>query len=84
MKMIGQDSLKTRKPLELKVQRGSQTLNLKVTLPALRPFAKSYPENCPRTDKMLEGICDHLRANAGPDVVWGNPWVTSTACGRRL
>ncbi len=79
-----QASLKSRTPLELKVQRGSQTLTLKVPLPSLRPFAKSYPENCPRTDKMLEVLCDYLRANAGPEVVWGNRWVTSTACGLTL
>ncbi|MEN9362008.1 MAG: hypothetical protein RL095_3543 [Verrucomicrobiota bacterium] len=76
-----QSSLKNRTPLELKVKRGSQTLTLKVPLPPLRPFAKSYPENCPRTDKILEEWCSYLRANAGPDVAWGNRYVTSSACG---
>ncbi len=76
-----QNCLKSKTPLALSVKRGSQTLNLKIPLPALRPFSKNYPENCPRTDLMLEHFCAYLRDSAGPDVVWGHRYVTSSSCG---
>ncbi len=76
-----QNCLKSKSPLELSILRGSQMLKLKITIPALRPFSKTYPENCPRSDIMLDAFCQYLRDTAGPDVVWGHRWVTSTACG---
>lgn len=56
--------------LRLSVQRGDETIQLNIVVPASPAFAESFPNRCPKSDKYLAQIADHLAATQQPNGRW--------------
>ncbi len=57
--------------LELRVRRGVQEGTVKVALPKLATFSKSYPEKCARSEALLTAACDWLAKSQNPNGTFG-------------
>ena len=75
-----EDSLATNHTLKLTVLRNDKPVNLKLQLPKdLKPLAKSFPYNCPRSDAVFQGLCEKLLELKGDRTHWSGPVQDATA-----
>jgi hypothetical protein len=56
--------------LQLTVLRNEKKLPLKILVPASRGFAASFPDRCPKRERYLTAIADHLAATQRKDGSW--------------
>ncbi|MCA9246334.1 MAG: hypothetical protein KDA42_04435 [Planctomycetales bacterium] len=56
--------------LQLSVERNEESLQLSVDVPPSSAFAESFPGRCPKSEKYLASIADHLAATQQQNGSW--------------
>lgn len=68
--------------LVLDVERDGEKIEVEIELPTdYGSFAETYPWDCPKTDRILEELCEYLADRQRPDGSWtgGRPHVDAFA-----